>query len=589
MKTNFLQRSLKCFTLVTVALLIKVTTHAQTNDKMILKSLSAAYEVPSAGMYKFVIADAVFEAYVDGDGNILVINDEGGSQGMLPQMNKLSLQDRGVLSPSILKHLGKIEEVVILTEGAFMATSDPSIIKKLKSFQALHSGKDDNAIHQSWTGGGANYVNGGAYCISKNGRSLDSNVIDVCGNANGMKWSPAANTLQLAYSKGDIPKGIKIQLWVKGVRIQSEKAKEDIEYLNTIQSVHHDKVLKSLKAASKVTQPGIYSFRIKGKEFSTVVDEHGYVLLAKDNNAYKGPLKRLTVLDDTIRGILAPDFIKKLKGIHQVRITNRDQSFDVNTYYENVIERVVDYHDLSNYADRDRGYIRDHIWGGEQKEGVTLMINCTKTKGNYPLDSVVYDACFTKHALVWSPKENTKTIKYQARKNESELNLWVAAKTKHNKMSADAKRVMREYENNNQVLSLKLGMGFRDGLPIDIGLSKVVPFEVGGGYAKGPYASTSLGLSYMRRMLDNHSFYQGFNLDADVSSLIFNARLRWTSAFGVPGESAHYITPALGIGLMELFQCNFNYRIPIAEHNLALKNFHVTLTFNVPLAGGRFD
>lgn len=584
---------LKGYTIISIIVMTIMTASAQTNDKMILKSLSAAYEVQEVGMYKFFLAENIFEAYVDSIGYVLLINDHGGGQGVLKQMEKLPVGDRGILSEDIVKQLGPIVEILIVTQSGdsavSMSVSTPEIIKRLKNYKSLHTGKADNVLHQSWKGNGAMAVQAGAYCTTKFGNTLDSNIIDVCGNTKGMKWSPVDNAQQLIFSQGNIPNGQKIQLWVRGLKLAGGKAKEDIEYLNNIQSVHHDKVLKSLKDAAKVTAPGIYQFNIKGNKFSTVVDEQGYVLLAKDNNAYKGPLQRVSALDDTIRGILAPDFIKKIKGIHKVRITNKDLSFDVNSYSENVIIRLTKYHDLSDYYLEEKRTMMKYIWDGSNKEGVNEMPFCGNDRPIYSLDSAIYDACFTKNAMVWSPLKDKKTIKFKAKKNESELNLWVASKNSYNKISKTDKKVKHKNEHRNQVLSLKLGIGFSDGLPVELGLSKVVPYPVNFWGGEEPFGSTSLGLTYMRKTLDNQSFYHGFNFDAHANGVLINARLRWTSAFDNQSKSAHYVTPALGVGLMELFQVNFNYRIPIKENNLKLNKFYVSLSAEIPLFGGRFD
>lgn len=585
--------SIKLLVVLWIGALLIDTTHAQTNDKMILKSLSAAYEVPVAGMYQFQIGDVVFETYVDDRGNILVVNDFGDDQGVLKQLSKLSLTDRGILSKDVVMHLGQLKEVIIVVKGddvdSFMATSNTKVIKKLKSYETLHSGKVDNAIHQSWTGSGAKYLNPGAYCNSKSGRTLDSNIVDVCGNTNGMKWSPLDSNRQLVYKEGGKNAEQSIQLWVNGKELSAEKAKEDIEYLNTVVSVHHDKILKSLKAASKVSEPGIYQFKIKGESFSTVVDEKGYVLVAKDNNAYSGPLSRVRTLDDTIRGVLVPSALKSLRGIHQVRISNRDLSFDVNSYYENIIDRVEDYQDLSDYTSEQKSTMMKQIWSGNNKKGVNEMPFCGSSRPIYSLDSAIYDACFTKNALVWSPMRDKKTIRFKSKKNESELNLWVSSKNSHNKINKIDKKVKYDNEHRNQVLSLKIGLGFSDGLPVELGLAKVVPLPVDAWGGEVPWASSSLGVTYMRNTLSKHSFYQGFNADADISGLIFNARMRWTSAFDDLSNSAHYITPAIGLGLIELFQLNFNYRIPIKENNFSLNKFYVSISAAIPLFGGRFD
>ncbi|MFN6944788.1 MAG: T9SS type A sorting domain-containing protein [Cytophagaceae bacterium] len=178
--------------------------------------LGQARGVTSAGIYYFNLGGVTFNTHVDVNGYVQIAIDFGNGAGQLPQETSLSLGSRGILNSTALASLTSTSHVrLTLNTGALNAVStNPTIISRVQTNFPLHRGGNDNAINNSWSGTGSNYITTNAGGCNSSISNLHQSIIHVCGNTGGMHWIPNSSNQRLIHSAGNIASGNYFQLWV---------------------------------------------------------------------------------------------------------------------------------------------------------------------------------------------------------------------------------------------------------------------------------------------------------------------------------------------------------------------------------------
>ncbi|WP_035717591.1 beta strand repeat-containing protein, partial [Flavobacterium succinicans] len=170
------------------------------------------------GLYFFNLGGNAFETKVEG-GWVLVLNDVGASvkQG-LQVVNSLDVTTRGILSNSALSNLGNVNAVKVKSSDGVLdaVSSNSAIISRVKAGQTIHKGLVDNAINDSWIGASASSLTGDATCTNTSTDiTLNLNVLQLCGNVNGVSWIPIAGERRISFNNGDVADNVSFGLWVK--------------------------------------------------------------------------------------------------------------------------------------------------------------------------------------------------------------------------------------------------------------------------------------------------------------------------------------------------------------------------------------
>ncbi|MEL4308905.1 hypothetical protein JMA43_12450, partial [Joostella sp. CR20] len=179
----------------------------------------------------------------------------------------------------------------------------------------------------------------------------------------------------------------------------------------------------SISQASSVTSAGIYYFNIGGQEFSTYVDENGYVKIAIDFGGGSGALPQGNALNNNERGILTPEILALL-DIEEVRISDSTGFLDATTTNAGVIDRV-NINFIIHRGQGDNGINDD--WVGSNAQVLTVNGTSNTNVGSPTLDRAIIHISGNANGMSWIPITNRQAVQNtntELSPDES-LNLWV--------------------------------------------------------------------------------------------------------------------------------------------------------------------
>ncbi|MEY4521948.1 MAG: hypothetical protein RIT10_1133 [Bacteroidota bacterium] len=185
-------------------------------------SLSQAASVTTAGSYHFNLNGNSFSTQVDATGFVLVAIDFGNSVGEIPTSSSLSLSNRGILTPTILKSLGFFNQTRISGPTIDYISDNHIFPNRIRNNRPLCQGGSD-ASYSSNSGFINNGGTGTTEFISYTGTvpnsedsiRLSQKVYHCLGNINGIHWLPNSNAQQEAFNLGGIASSQSLKLWIK--------------------------------------------------------------------------------------------------------------------------------------------------------------------------------------------------------------------------------------------------------------------------------------------------------------------------------------------------------------------------------------
>ena len=378
-------------------LLLSCTTYAQTGSVGDpFTALGQAQTVSTPGVYHFNFGEP-FATYVDANGYVQVALDFGDGVGDLPTQTDLPPTTRGILSTAALATLTDVAEIRISCSvaGALDATTtDTTLIERVRTKQTLFKDHLDNDYNNGWTGTGAAYLTADAdpNFGTRPQLGLAAEVYHTFYNTSGLHWIPQRPEQGLGH-QNNIPAADKLTLWVRAA-----------DFVPTPGSVYLP--FKSLQeAADNVTTAGTYYFDLGGVAFRTYVDTAGYVQVARDFGTQAAPLTQLTVLPDTVRGILAPAVLAQLSGIAEIRMTSSAGNLDATTSNDTLARRIRENRSLMS-GQGDNVYNNDWVGTGASY----LTADATREREVEILHEEIFHAHHSNGGLHWIPGRGDRSL-----------------------------------------------------------------------------------------------------------------------------------------------------------------------------------
>lgn len=124
------------------------------------------------------------------------------------------------------------------------------------------------------------------------------------------------------------------------------------------------------------------------------------------------------------------------------------------------------------------------------------------------------------------------------------------------------------------------GTGYFEG---GIGYSRIRYREMFGG--KDNIASTTFVGSYVRSVYGQDSFY-GYSLGVELSDFVVNFKLSGQYLMNNENQTAMYLRPSFGLGVLEYVQLNLAGYIPLNGRSISVPGFQVGLS-GALFVGGR--
>ncbi|QLE00027.1 DUF11 domain-containing protein [Galbibacter sp. BG1] len=180
----------------------------------------------------------------------------------------------------------------------------------------------------------------------------------------------------------------------------------------------------NLTQASGVTSAGIYFFNIRGNEFSTFVDENGYVKVAIDYGYGIGVLPQGNAINNLERGILAPQILASLSDIQEVRINDSGGFLDaINTDVE-IITRLRNNQTL--HIGQATNAINDN-WTGQSAQVITVNASSNTNVNQRELQQTIIHTAGNVNGMIWKPVLNSQAVQNSNTeiKYNDYLSLWV--------------------------------------------------------------------------------------------------------------------------------------------------------------------
>jgi len=178
--------------------------------------------------------------------------------------------------------------------------------------------------------------------------------------------------------------------------------------------------------ARAVTNSGIYYFDINNQQFSTYINNAGYVQIAIDFGNGNGSLPQVNTLTQTNRGILTPAILTSLIDIDFVRIKHSGNQFDVTTNNSSIIAKIQSNKTL-HFGINDNAI--NNSWSGINSNKISSGATCISSHSNLLHQNIVH-LCGNVNGLHWIPETNKQSIDY----NDGEIldsesfSLWVLPK-----------------------------------------------------------------------------------------------------------------------------------------------------------------
>lgn len=216
-------------------------------------SLKQARRVTAEGIYYFNINGNAFSSVVSSSGEILVAQDYGNGAGDLPQLSQFSANARGILTPQVLSALTDAVQVRIKSSSGRInvVSTNASVLSRLRSNIALASGSGDLALAKSFIGTGSAYFSAST-CTSAL-TPLNRNIISLCGNYNGIHWTPSSSMQRESFKAGEVSATTRFTLWVKPSEPQCQMTGIDIKCENVVPDMTGNNVAASDNCSSPLT------------------------------------------------------------------------------------------------------------------------------------------------------------------------------------------------------------------------------------------------------------------------------------------------------------------------------------------------
>ncbi|MCM5663079.1 DUF7507 domain-containing protein [Galbibacter mesophilus] len=162
-----------------------------------------------------------------------------------------------------------------------------------------------------------------------------------------------------------------------------------------------------ISQASGITSPGIYFFRLNGNEFSTFVDENGYVKIAVDYGYGVGTLPQGNSINNLERGILNPQILASLTGIEEVRINDSGGFLDAITTEAAIIDRLVNNQTL-HIGQATNGI--NNNWTGSNAQVITVNASSNTPVNQRELHQTIIHTSGNANGMLWKPITNSQAV-----------------------------------------------------------------------------------------------------------------------------------------------------------------------------------